>query len=238
MPLGYADLLRESFDRHSTRPALTFPKESLTYGDLALRLGGIARALAHAGLRQGEVIALYTSDKRAILLADLAAMLMGAISLPLNDRFTEPEMCYYLDDSQATLVVTDDDGRGRIENIAAEQPALRGILSIEQVLNAGPTPLLEVQIAPTDPAFMLYSSGTTGWPKGVLHRHDNLACALTSLRDTWQFTQEDRLLNVLPFYHIHGLSFASHMMLLAGCEMMVQPSFHPRKTLDALSGST
>jgi len=238
MAADYAELLRESLDRHSIRPALNFAEESLTYGDLALRLGGIARVLAEAGLRQGEVMALYTSDKRAILLTDLAAMLMGAVSLPLNDRFTEPEMRYYLDDSQAALVVTDDNGWGRIEKIASEHPTVRGILSSEEVLSAKPEPLPEVEIGPTDPAFMLYSSGTTGQPKGVLHRHDNLACALTSLRDTWEFSEEDRLLNCLPLYHIHGLSFASHMMLLSGCEMVVQPSFHPRRTLDALTECT
>ena len=106
------------------------------------------------------------------------------------------------------------------------------------MLDARPAPLPEVDIAPDDPAFMLYSSGTTGQAKGVLHRHDNLASALVALRDTWQFTPDDRLLNVLPFYHIHGLSFASHMMLLSGCEMVVEPSFHPRRTLEALAECT
>lgn len=231
---GYADLLRASFQQNSTRPAIRFGEETLTYGDLALRLGGVVNLLRKKGLRPGEVIAFYTCDKQALLLTDLAAMLMGAISLPLNDRFTAPEMEYYLQDSTATLVLTDEAGRGRIAAACAEQIGLRGIIGTEEVLQAGQAPLPEVSIAPDEPAFMLYSSGTTGQPKGVLHHHENLAAALVALRDFWQIGPGDRLLNCLPLYHIHGVSFCSHMMLLSGAEMLIEPAFHPRRTLEAL----
>ncbi|MGI5820001.1 MAG: class I adenylate-forming enzyme family protein [Armatimonadota bacterium] len=238
MTVCYADLLRASLDDNAARPAISFPEEQLTYADLARRIGGVIRLLQAEGLRPGEVLALYTSDKRALLLADLAAMLMGAIALPLNDRFTEPEMCYYLGDSGAALALTDGAGRNCVDAAGADQPSLRGIIDIEQVLSAGEAELPEHEISPTDPAFILYSSGTTGRPKAVLHCHDNLAAAVTALRDTWQIGPEDRLLNCLPFYHIHGLSFCSHMMLLSGAEMVVQRSFHPRRTLEALCDCT
>lgn len=230
---GYADLLRTSFEQHSAYPAISFGEESFTYGELAHRIGGVARLLGERGLQRGEVLALYTNQKQALLLADLAAILLGAVALPLNEKFTTPEMEYYLDDSTAALALTDDAGRERLA-AAAPKSALRGILSVEEVLQAGNAPLPEIDIAPDDPAFMLYSSGTTGRPKGVLHHHDNLAAALVALRDFWEIGPGDRLLNCLPLYHIHGLSFCSHMMLLSGSEMVVQPSFHPRKTLEAL----
>ena len=238
MIAGYAEELRASLDRHAALPAISFPDEQLTYADLAGRLGGVARLLGDVGVRPGEVLALYTADKRALLLADLAAMLLGAISLPLNERFTEPEMRYYLEDSGAALALTDDAGRARLQAAGAGQPALRAIISTDQVLAAGEASLPEAAVAPTDPAFILYSSGTTGRPKAVLHRHDNLAAAVIALRDTWEIGPDDRLLNCLPFYHIHGLSFCAHMMLLSGAEMVVQPSFHPRHTLEALVDCT
>jgi malonyl-CoA/methylmalonyl-CoA synthetase len=238
MSAGYADQLRASLNTHSASPAISFPEEKLTYADLARRLGGVAQVLSDAGLKPGEVLALYTADKRALLLADLAAMLLGAIALPLNDRFTEPEMEYYLEDSGAALALTDDANRATLEAAGADQPSLRAVIDISQVLEAGEAPLPDHEIAPTDPAFILYSSGTTGRPKGVLHCHDNLAAAVTALRDTWQIGPDDRLLNCLPFFHIHGLSFCSHMMLLSGAEMVVQPRFHPRRTLEALRECT
>src|SRR5690554_3691248 len=124
MTVCYADLLRASLDDNAARPAISFPEEQLTYADLARRIGGVIRLLQAEGLRPGEVLALYTSDKRALLLADLAAMLMGAIALPLNDRFTEPEMCYYLGDSGAALALTDGAGRNCVNAAGADQPSL------------------------------------------------------------------------------------------------------------------
>lgn len=238
MTAGYAEQLRASLEENASSPAIAFPEERLTYAALARRLGGVARVLSDAGLRPGEVLALYTGNKRALLLADLAAMLMGAIALPLNERFTEPEMRYYLEDSGAALALTDGEGRERLEAAGRDQPALRGIIDIGQVLEAGDAPLPEREIAAADPAFILYSSGTTGRPKAVLHCHDNLAAAVTALRDFWRIGPDDRLLNCLPFFHIHGLSFCSHMMLLSGAEMVVQHGFHPRRTLEALRDCT
>ncbi len=238
MVAGYADQLRASLEDHGGLPAISFPDEDLTYADLARRIGGVAGLLREAGLEPGEVLALYTADRRALLLADLAAMMMGAVSLPLNERFTEPEMRYYLEDSGAALVLTDEGGRATVEAAGADQPSLRGILDISQVLQAGRAPLPDGEIRPSDPAFILYSSGTTGRPKAVLHCHENLAAAVTSLRDTWEIGTDDRLLNCLPFFHIHGLSFCSHMMLLSGAAMVVQPRFHPRRTLEALTACT
>lgn len=238
MTAGYADQLRASMEDHAALPAISFPEEHLTYAALARRIGGVAGLLRKAGLQPGEVLALYTGDKRALLLADLAAMMMGAVSLPLNESFTEPEMRYYLEDSGAALVLTDETGRATVEAAGADQPSLRGILDTRQVLEAEEAAPPEREIAPSDPAFILYSSGTTGRPKGVLHCHDNLAAAVTELRDTWEIGTDDRLLNCLPFFHIHGLSFCSHMMLLSGAEMVVQPRFHPRRTLEALTDCT
>ena len=85
---------------------------------------------------------------------------------------------------------------------------------------------------------MLYSSGTTGRPKGVVHTNANLASSLRALGGCWRFTPDDVLVNVLPLFHIHGLSFATHLSLLTGCVMHVEDQFHPRKTLAAVGRGT
>jgi malonyl-CoA/methylmalonyl-CoA synthetase len=85
---------------------------------------------------------------------------------------------------------------------------------------------------------MLYSSGTTGRPKGVVHTHTNVASSLRALQQCWRFTADDVLVNVLPLFHIHGLSFATHLSLLTGGRMLMEDSFHPRHTLELVGQGT
>jgi acyl-CoA synthetase (AMP-forming)/AMP-acid ligase II len=89
-----------------------------------------------------------------------------------------------------------------------------------------------------DHCFMLYSSGTTGQPKGVMHTQANIAASLLALQKCWKFTPKDVLLNVLPLYHIHGLSFATHLSLVSGSTMILEDRFHPLKTMEKIKEAT
>src|SRR5262249_29255486 len=85
-----------------------------------------------------------------------------------------------------------------------------------------------------DACLLVYSSGTTGWPKGVVHTHANLACGLRALAECWRFTPDDVVVNVLPLFHVHGLCFAALMPLLSGAGVLLEDGFHPQHTLDAV----
>ncbi|MGD2085557.1 MAG: class I adenylate-forming enzyme family protein [Candidatus Aminicenantes bacterium] len=88
------------------------------------------------------------------------------------------------------------------------------------------------------PCFMLYSSGTTGQPKGVMHTHANTGASLLALQKCWKFSPGDVLLNVLPLFHIHGLSFAAHLSLISGSSMIIEDRFHPLKTMERIKDAT
>src|SRR5207248_6836184 len=92
--------------------------------------------------------------------------------------------------------------------------------------------------AADDPCLILYSSGTTGRPKGVVHTSANLGSSLRSLRDCWRVTADDAVTHVLPLFHIHGLSFAAQMTLLAGGRLLLEDGFHPTRTLEAAARGT
>ena len=95
-----------------------------------------------------------------------------------------------------------------------------------------------VPTASDDPCLILYSSGTTGRPKGVVHTSANLGASLRALRDCWRVTPDDAVLHVLPLFHIHGLSFAAQMTLLAGGRLLLEDGFHPDRTLAAAERAT
>jgi malonyl-CoA/methylmalonyl-CoA synthetase len=93
-------------------------------------------------------------------------------------------------------------------------------------------------VAADDPCYLFYSSGTTGWPKGVVHTHANVASALAALRECWRVGPDDVLVNVLPLFHIHGLSLATHLCLLAGGCQLTEDAFDPVRTPEVIGRGT
>jgi malonyl-CoA/methylmalonyl-CoA synthetase len=234
--------LRATFAAHSGRPALVFAGSGtvLTFGDLdALGRRGAAWLQAQ-GVEPGDRVVLVTADKRGFLAAHLAALYAGAVALPLNPRFTRAELGYFLADSGAVLAVAGSEQRPVIESLRDEVPGLKAIVSDQEAITppAPATSYREPAPAADDPCLMLYSSGTTGQPKGVVHTHANLASSLRALQECWRITPDDVVVNVLPLYHIHGLSFATHVSLFAGACLRIEEAFHPRRTLEAVGQGT
>ena len=236
----FRDQLEAAFVQFAARPALTYQDETWTFAELDARTRAAAAHLQRQGLRPGERVMLYTSDKRALLLAHLGAMRAGGVSLPLNFKFTPSEMRYYAADSGSVLAVGGDAELPVLQALVEDQEnSLRGVLHADEFLALAPQPTAPLPASTADDwALLLYSSGTTGQPKGVVHTHANLGAAVRSLADCWAFTPDDVLVNVLPFFHIHGLSFASHVNLLTGAHMLMGDQFHPVRTLDLIDRAT
>src|SRR5581483_7933568 len=96
----------------------------------------------------------------------------------------------------------------------------------------------EPGVGPDDPCLIIYSSGTTGWPKGVVHTHANTAAALGALGDCWRVTADDAVVNVLPLFHVHGLSFATQLPWLRGGCVLLEDAFDPAETLAVVGRGT
>src|SRR5262249_50645005 len=127
-----------------------------------------AAALLQArGMGPGERVAVWTADRFAFLVAHLGALLGGGVSLPLNPRFTPEEMRHFLADSGARVVVTDPDRLATLEALRPTLPELHAVVSAAEVATAPTAVAREVQTAADEPCLILYSSGTTGWPKGI-----------------------------------------------------------------------
>lgn len=235
---SFIEILQSQFKQSSDRPAVIYHNEIITYLQLKDRAVYVASLLQEKGLETGDRVILYTPDKYAFLIAHLGIILSGGVSLPLNFNFTRNEMNYFLNDSGARFAFASGKEAELIQQIRSECPHLDEIIDPTVAIRENTIQFREVSIKPEDNCFILYSSGTTGTPKGVVHTHQNLAASLLDLQKCWRFTEQDVLLNALPLFHIHGLSFAAHLSLISGSCMMLEDKIHPVKTMDKIADAT
>ncbi|MFF6810828.1 acyl-CoA synthetase [Streptomyces sp. NPDC012403] len=181
-------------DGPADRPALRFGERSLTYGELAAAAGAVA-----GGLTEARRVAVWATPALETAVAVTAALLAGVTVVPLNPKSGGKELGHILTDSAPDLVLTapgEDlpaplDGLPRLD----VDPSLRapGALPDDRARNA------------EDPALIVYTSGTTGPPKGAVVPRRAIAATLDALADAWRWTGEDVLVHGLPLFHVHGL---------------------------------
>ncbi|WP_446457940.1 acyl-CoA synthetase [Streptomyces rochei] len=173
------------------RLALRFGARSLTYTELAAAAGATAGRIEGAGR-----VAVWAAPALETAVAVVAALLAGVPAVPLNPKSGDKELAHILSDSGPSLVLAPPD---------AELPAaLAALARVDvDVRAAGPVP--EDRAGDGDPALVVYTSGTTGPPKGAVVPRRALAATLDALADAWQWTGDDVLVHGLPLFHVHGL---------------------------------
>jgi malonyl-CoA/methylmalonyl-CoA synthetase len=198
----------------------------------ALRARGASGGGAVAGAVAGTV-AFLAPPGAAYVEVLLGALAAGAMAVPLSPLHTEPELLTIVGDADPAVVVATPELRARAAAAAGGRPVLT-----PQDLLAGPPPAATAATPAADaPAIMLYTSGTTGRPKGVVLSHAAVAATLASLESAWRWRRDDRLLHVLPLHHTHGLIVALLGALWAGATTRFA-TFDAAATWDLLGGAT
>src|ERR671917_309298 len=127
--------LHETFQRHAARRAFVHQRRTFTYGALLARASDGAGWLQSLGVNKGDRVVLCTSNKPAFLLAHLATLFAGAVTLPLNPRFTREELRFFLADSGARVAIVGDEAAPILEALRPELPELRALIADNAVLN-------------------------------------------------------------------------------------------------------
>ncbi|MGW0733761.1 acyl-CoA synthetase [Streptomyces sp. NPDC002851] len=181
------------------RPALRFGERSLTYAELA----AAARALA-AGLAPGERVALWATPSLETAVGTVAALLAGVPAVPLNPKSGERELAHIVADSApaAVLAAPGDELPAALGALKRTDIAVGAPVAADRY-GAGPEPGPEPD--PSSPALIVYTSGTTGPPKGAVLPRRAIAATLDALADAWAWTGDDVLVHGLPLFHVHGL---------------------------------
>ena len=226
------NLFRERFPA-SLRPFIETPAGGhYSYGDLERESARYARFLTGLGLQPGDRVAVQIEKSPAALFLYLGCLRAGLVYLPLNPAYRAAEIEYYLDDAAPGAVVCRPTDLAGMRDLAAP----RGLHHIYTLNADGQGTLTEAcqsidgeydthDVAPDATAVLLYTSGTTGRPKGAMITHGNLAANALALHQAWGWRPDDVLLHALPLFHIHGLFVACHCVLLNGTKMILLPKF-------------
>ena len=181
-----------------------------------------ADGLIGLGLTAGDRIVISAESSAALVVAYVAALRAGLVVVPINTAYTQGEVARIVADARPAAAIVDDDTRGRW--IADAGEARTRVLSVDLALPAAPAADLD-RAGSDDAALLVYTSGTTGRPKGALLTHGNLLSSATAVATSWRWTPEDRLLLALPLFHLHGLGVGVNGTLSAGAAVSLRPRF-------------
>ncbi|MEU2245564.1 acyl-CoA synthetase [Streptomyces sp. NPDC019224] len=177
----------------AAREAVRFDDVTLTYSELT----EVTAALA-ARLTGAVRVAVWATPTAPTVVAVVAALRAGVPAVPLNPRTGERELAHIVADSAPSMVLASADD--------VLPPALAGLERLDVTTTpSGPAPATLPEPDPESPALVVYTSGTTGPPKGAVLPRRALAASLDALEDAWQWTADDVLVHALPLFHVHGL---------------------------------
>jgi acyl-CoA synthetase (AMP-forming)/AMP-acid ligase II len=244
------DVLDHAAQRFGDRIALVDGPSRYTYREVhaqVLRAVGGLRAL---GVEPGDRVAIWLPNRVEWCVAFFAAVRAGAIVVPLNTGLSVPEASYQFAQSGSAVVVTTDEYRSRrladdaLTISAAADGVMRvvavgarvpdGALSWRDIASAPPAPDDAVLAAPDDPVVMLYTSGTTGLPKGAVHTHRFLP-SLLSARHRLELSEEDCVVLYLPLYHVYALMAGLVLMTAVGAKVVLMERFDAAKSLELMA---
>jgi fatty-acyl-CoA synthase len=220
------------------RVAIGYEDREWTYAQLHERATRNAHALAGLGVRQGDRVAYLGPNHPAFLETLFGAGLLGAIFVPLNWRLAVPELAYLLDDSGARALVFAPDQVGAVARLMdlVELPAAVPLgAEYERLLAAAGTEPLDEPVTPDETCLMLYTSGTTGRPKGAMLTHANLTWNSINLLIDVDLAGDEVTLVAAPMFHVAALNQTVLPTLLKGGRMILVSSFDPQQALDLIA---
>ncbi|MDQ4059902.1 MAG: acyl--CoA ligase, partial [Pseudomonadota bacterium] len=227
-------LLTQAASRNPTGEALVCQGERLTWTEVLERSGQVAAGLARRGVQAADRVALLVGNRLKFVLAVFGAARLGAISVPLGIRQQTPEIAYALNDCGARLLICEADLVERLPP-AAEVPSLQHRVVVAgreggegfDALLGDPSDLAAdpASVGEEDTAFILYTSGTTGRPKGAMLTHLNVVHSAMVYEHCMGLSERDRSIVTVPLAHVTGL--VAGVAALARCvgTLIILPAF-------------
>ena len=232
------------FSLTQSTAAETYRRE-ITWGEFNKRANRFANLLLSRGIKRGEKVAILLMNCLEWLPIYFGILRTGAIAVPLNFRYTADEIAYCLDKADAEYIVFGPEFVGRVEEICHKVPKIKMWIyagddcpayaeSYDKLVTYCSTKTPDIDICDEDNAAIYFSSGTTGFPKAILHSHKALVHAAKTEQNHHGQTREDTFLCIPPLYHT-GAKMHWFGSLLAGSKAVLLKGTEPKYILDAVS---
>lgn len=218
-------LFQSSASAHPERNFLVVNGEALlSYGEMLEQTGKAAGWLRSQGVQVGDRVVVQAHKSPASVILYLACLRAGAVFIPLNTTYQESELAYFLGDAEPSLLVASAGLPGATVPFGSARVILSPVLESAPWTDV-PGSLETVSASSSDPAAILYTSGTTGRSKGAVLTHGNLSSNVQVLAQAWRWQDDDVLLHALPIFHAHGLFVALHLALLGASPVLFHEKF-------------
>ena len=242
-PATLTDLLGARAARHPDKLALIFKDRRWSYAEFQREVDRVANGFLRIGVKKGDRIAFLLPNSAEFLFATFAVTKISAVFVPLNPQYTAEEAEYVLHHSEASIVLTSPDLLALVQSMRDKLPDLRQVVVTEAgnyaaapswssflsgISDAAPT----VQIDPEDLASITYTSGTTDRPKGVMLSQYAYAFAPRMRAQGLGWDESDRVLCVLPLFHVNALCHTCVAMLSVGGSIVLTERFSASRFWD------
>jgi long-chain acyl-CoA synthetase len=221
--------------RTPDKTALVFGERRVSYAELHESAQALAVGLYRSGVKAGDRVLVYLPNGMEFAQTIFAAFAVGAVVVPVNTRLTPKELAYFAQDSQPSVIFYHSDSADALHTIHADIAAIRqivvgaaieGTLSFSELASASDEPLPEVPLDAED-CMIMYTSGTTGKPKGAVITHANFVVQHGFLNAIeWGISREDRIMVTTPLAHRTGLARMTNALLL-GATLVIMDRFDP-----------
>ena len=243
--MNLADLIDRNAAYTPDKTALRFEGATLSYAVFAERITLAARALkSQLGIGRGDRVAILALNHPDYLVLLYACARLGAILLPLNWRLAVPEQVFILSDASAKVLIVEQDFAAVVPSLKQALPDIRIVglgqaqgaeTTLDDLLAAGSGDGGNPHIDEKCPLLLVYTSGTTGRPKGAVLRQEALLWNGVMSQHMHDMTAADHILTVLPFFHVGGLNIQTTPALYIGATVTIHPRFAPDATLAAIA---
>jgi long-chain acyl-CoA synthetase len=246
--MNLSSRLAEVAQKLSDKPAYVFEGERSTYGELNAAISKFASGLYNMGIRQGDHIALLLGNSPQFVISFYGALRLGATVIPINPIYTPDEIGYILLNGDVKAVIALDLLVPLFAQAQERLPLLKHVIicrtpqgkekgislpeqmkSFTDILQSGDVHFQGPELQDDDVAVILYTSGTTGKPKGAMLTHKNLYSNAQDIANYLKINENDRVIATLPMFHVFCLTVALNAPLMNGGTVLIVPKFSPAK---------